>query len=48
MTLEYIAGVKKMAEYVQERHEKLAPVVLKIVACYVAILAVGVVVGGLF
>lgn len=37
-----------MAEYTQERHEKLAPVVVKIVACYLAILAVGFVVGGLF
>lgn len=37
-----------MAEHVQERHEKLGPVVLKIAACYVAIMTIGVLVGGLF
>jgi hypothetical protein len=37
-----------MTEYAQERHEKLTPVVLKIVVCYAAILAVGFLVGGLF
>jgi len=37
-----------MGAYVQERHEKLGPVALKIFACYVSIMLIGYVVGGLF
>ena len=37
-----------MSEHVQERHEKLGPVVLKIVGCYVAIMLFSWVVGSLF
>jgi len=37
-----------MGEYVQERHEKLGPVALKILACYVVIMLVGYGVGSLF
>lgn len=37
-----------MGAHVQERHEKLGPVALKIFACYVSIMLIGYVVGGLF
>lgn len=37
-----------MNQEVQERHEKLGPVALKILGCYVAIMLVGWLIGGLF
>jgi|GEM_PF-2933417 len=37
-----------MSEHVQERHEKLGPVALKILGCYVAIMIVGWAIGSLF
>jgi len=37
-----------MGEVTQERTEKLGPVVLKIAGCYLVILLVGYLVGGLF
>ena len=37
-----------MAEEVQERHEKLGPVALKILGCYVAIMLFSWLVGSMF